>query len=182
MRIEDLFGNNQLNEGPFGPYGIVQKAKDTATSKVKGVVGSGQVEQGNIASGEMANQHYKDFKNYIGRVVGAGQKFVEAKHLLSWMQAKGMDPKMAGKRPQDLVSPQDVKDIIMKATRVSQQNPSVEPEQSAPAPAHQSEPQSTPQEEKPESASPTPAPTKASVDLSSLSAEDRQKLIKFLSM
>ena len=182
MRIEDLFGNNQLNEGPFGPYGIVQKAKDTATSKVKGVVGSGQVEQGNIASGEMANQHYKDFKNYIGRVVGAGQKFVEAKHLLSWMQAKGMDPKMAGKRPQDLVSPQDVKDIIMKATRSSQQNPSVDPEPSTPAPVHRSEPQETPHEEQPEAKPSAPVSTKASVDLSSLSAEDRQKLIKFLSM
>ena len=41
MRIEELFGSKQLNEGPFGPYGVTQRIKDATVAKAKGVFGGG---------------------------------------------------------------------------------------------------------------------------------------------
>ena len=117
MRIEELFGSKQLNEGPFGPYGVTQRIKDATVAKAKGVFGGGQREQGNMAVGEKANQLYKDFKRYIGQVIGPGHKYVEAQHLINWMKTKKMDSSVVDRGPEDFITPGDAQKLIMASAR-----------------------------------------------------------------
>lgn len=172
MRVEDVFGYQRLNEGPFGPYGVTQKAKDSAVAKVKGVFGGGQREQGNMAAGAKANDLYKDFKRYIGQVVGSGQKYVEAQHLMNWAKSKKLNPSVVQQGPQDYITPADAKNYIMTMARASAAYS--EPEQKA---APQQEPAKQPAQQKEQ-----PRPEAASVSSlgMQLSPEDRQKLYRML--
>ena len=169
MRIEELYSSQQLNEGPFGPYGVTQKMKDATVAKAKGVFGGGQREQGNMAVGAKANDLYKDFKRYIGQVVGSGHKYVEAQHLINWIKSKKMDPSIVDRGPEDFITPSDAQKYIMAAARKNA---------SGVAPQANPEGQPTPQEQQPAG---KPAPKAGGPSfLDSLSPEDRQKLIKLL--
>ena len=117
MRIEELFGSKQLNEGPFGPYGVTQRMKDATVAKAKGVFGGGQREQGNMAVGEKANQLYKDFKRYIGQVIGPGHKYVETQHLTNWMKTKKLDSSVVDRGPEDFITPGDAQKYIFASAR-----------------------------------------------------------------
>lgn len=172
MRVEDVFGYQRLNEGPFGPYGVTQKAKDAAVSKVKGVFGGGQREEGNMAAGAKANDLYKDFKRYVGQVVGSGQKYVEAQHLANWAKSKKLDSSVIQQGAQDYITPNDAKKYIMAMARSSaaysepaQGEPSSQPAQAAPKQSAKKQPQAAPQ-----------IPN----DDLGLSDEERQKLYQML--
>ena len=117
MRIEELFGSKQLNEGPFGPYSVTQRMKDATVAKAKGVFGGGQREQGNMAVGEKANQLYKDFKRYIGQVIGPGHKYVETQHLTNWMKTKKLDSSVVDRDPEDFITPGDAQKYIFASAR-----------------------------------------------------------------
>lgn len=133
MRIEELFGSKQLNEGPFGPYGVTQRMKDATVAKAKGVFGGGQREQGNMAVGEKANQLYKDFKRYIGQVIGPGHKYVEAQHLINWMKTKKLDSSVVDRGPEDFITPGDAQKLIMASARKTAGGTQQEQPQAAPA-------------------------------------------------
>ena len=133
MRIEELFGSKQLNEGPFGPYSVTQRMKDATVAKAKGVFGGGQREQGNMAVGEKANQLYKDFKRYIGQVIGPGHKYVEAKHLINWMKTKKLDSSVVDRGPEDFITPGDAQKLIMASARKTAGGTQQEQPQAAPA-------------------------------------------------
>ncbi len=133
MRIEELFGSKQLNEGPFGPYGVTQRMKDATVAKAKGVFGGGQREQGNMAVGEKANQLYKDFKRYIGQVIGPGHKYVEAQHLINWMKTKKLDSSVVDRGPEDFITPGDAQKLIMASARKTASGTQQEQPQAAPA-------------------------------------------------
>ena len=135
MRIEELFVSKQLNEGPFGPYGVTQRMKDATVAKAKGVFGGGQREQGNMAVGEKANQLYKDFKRYIGQVIGPGHKYVETQHLTNWMKTKKLDSSVVDRGPEDFITPGDAQKYIFASARKTAGGATQEQTQAAPAQA-----------------------------------------------
>ena len=170
MRIEELFGSKQLNEGPFGPYGVTQRIKDATVAKAKGVFGGGQREQGNMAVGEKANQLYKDFKRYIGQVIGPGHKYVETQHLTNWMKTKKLDSSVVDRGPEDFVTPADAQKYIMASARKTAGG--TQQEQPQPSPAQQSQGDQAPAQGGQD------LKTKFAAFISGLTPEEKQQLKK----
>ena len=111
MRLEEMYSYNKqdLNEGP---YGIGSKMKDT----VLGALGSYEA-QGNREAGEKANQWMKEFKHYIGRVMGRGQKTVPASHLIDFISDKGIDVSKLDVNPNDTINPKQAEKLMFDAAR-----------------------------------------------------------------
>jgi hypothetical protein len=116
MLLEELYNDNKpLNE--FNrPYGMVQNAKDTVSSAVKGVFGGGQKEQGNKDAGTMANDYFKAFKQYAGTQGAAGKSMIDVKILKDWVKGMGIDydVDIPDGRP---ITPKEAADQVLKATR-----------------------------------------------------------------
>ena len=174
MRIEELFGSKQLNEGPFGPYGVTQKMKDATVAKAKGVFGGGQREQGNMAVGEKANQLYKDFKRYIGQVVGPGHKYVETQHLTNWMKTKKLNSSVVDRGPEDFITPSDAQKYIMASARKTASGVPQEQPQAAQSAQGDQAPEQARAEPKAQGSGDRIAQIKSLIK--SLSPEEKQKL------
>lgn len=111
---EVLSESTVLNERP---YSRTQGAIDKATGKVKGVFGSGQVEQGAAAAGKHANDLWKQFKNYLGQVYGTAPDMVDYNEVENFFEANGLDPKVLGPNTNRKFSPKDVGECLLKAVR-----------------------------------------------------------------
>lgn len=157
MRIEDIY--NYREPIMEAPYGAFQNVKDTVSSKF----GSDEA-KGNKEAGGQANATYKEFKGYVGKVAGRGQKFIEAEHLIDFLKSKGMNADI-GKQPQDKITPQQAEQLIMKATRSGMRVKPAEPK--AQQKTQQAAPQQAPDNE-------------LSQQIRKLSAEERTALQKLL--
>lgn len=155
MRIEDVF--NYREPVMEAPYSAFQKVKDTVGSKF----GSTEA-TGNKEAGTLANQIYSEFRGYVGRVAGRGQKFIDAKHLMDFLQHKGLNSQF-GKQPTDKITPDQAQQIIMKAVRANMQHQAADAKPSA----KQAAPQSTSSNE-------------LSQQISQLTPEERSALQKLL--
>lgn len=122
MRIEDIF--NYREPVMEAPYGAFQNVKDTVASKF-----GGQEAAGNKEVGTEANTLYSGFKKYVGQVSGPGQKFIEAEHLIDYLESKGVNANI-GKKPSDKITPKEAEQLILQAVRNSKR---VQPKQTQPA-------------------------------------------------
>lgn len=168
MLLEELYNdNNQLNE--FNrPYGMVQNAKDTVKSAVKGVFGGGQREQGNKDAGTMANEYFKEFKRYAGTQGAAGKSMIDIKILKDWIKGMGIDYEINIPDGR-LISPQEASAQILNATRAKLSYGSLNKQKEQPKQA----------EQKP--AEPQKTRSNSIVDkIRSLSDEERQELVAIL--
>lgn len=156
--LNEMFDDNndeELNEAR--PYSRSQSAVDSAKGKVKGMFGSGQVEQGAQEVGAEANKLWGDFKHYIGRKYGKAQSTVPYADVAQFFKGKGLDPKFLGNNQRRSFTPKDVGSALLQAAReymndyaeqgAEQEQPQQSQPQSKPQeqPAPQSQPQSQPQ-------------------------------------
>lgn len=150
------------------PYGMIDRIKDTTIGKAKGLVGGGQTEAGNKQAGQKANQIFKKFKSYVGRVVGKGQSEVESSVLVDFLNSMGMD---SSDVPQGFLTPKEAGELIFKSVRKGYRTP-------------QSSQSSQPQAQVKKPVSLKTEPTKQSQELktkfSNLSKEEREQLLSLL--
>ncbi|EBS4516805.1 hypothetical protein DQT32_05255 [Salmonella enterica subsp. enterica serovar Braenderup] len=180
--LSEMFDGSQeqLNERP---YSRTQSAIDSAKGKVKGMFGSGQVEQGAAQSGQQANQLWADFKRYIGRKYGSHPSAVSYGDVAAFFKGNNLDTKFLGNNERRSFTPKDVGTALLAAARdmaddYKQDEPEEKPQdqdQGQGQPQGQSEPQSTGQG----------APASGSGEglkgqLASLSPADRAKLLKLI--
>ena len=184
--LEEMFdgAKEPLNERP---YGRTQSAIDSAKGKVKGLFGSGQVEQGAQETGQMANQLWADFKRYIGRKYGSHPQAVSYNDVAAFFKGNKLDTSFLGNNERRSFTPKDVGAALMKAVQQINTDYSNEPEQSQ---STQSDPQpqqgqGEPQDQQPPQPQGQPqggSNGSALPDrLSSLSADDRAKLLRLIS-
>lgn len=178
---EMLNGDNHDEINEARPYSRTQSAVDTAKGKVKGMFGSGQVEQGAQEVGAEANKLWNDFKLYIGRKYGKAQNSVPYADVAEFFKGKQLDPKFLGNNQRRSFTPKDVGTALLQAAREymndyrSQEEPQAEP-----APAPQGQPpqgQNQPPQPQPQAGSGSPM----AAQLQSLSPQERDNLLRMLS-
>lgn len=187
--FEDFEKNVKLNERP---YSRSQESMDDVKGKVKGFFGSGQVEQGAAETGRMANKLWSDFKRAIGQKYGASQKSVPFSDVKQFFTANELDTSVLGTNERMTFTPKDVGQAILQASRNYMNQLGVnQPKKAAQTQEPTKEPESQDVEAK--SSEDEVVKTAPSADdkqtalsplkgqLSSLSAEDRQKLLRMLS-
>lgn len=186
--LEEMFDGQQepLNERP---YSRTQSAIDSAKGKVKGMFGSGQVEQGAADSGNQANQLWSDFKRYIGRKYGSHPQSVSYGDVAAFFKGNKLDTSFLGNNERRSFSTKDVGSALLQA--VQKMNTEYSDDEAEPAqdqnqgqsqgqPQPQSEPQGQPQNSgqgQPQNSGAPALPDR----LSSLSAADRAKLLRLIS-
>lgn len=185
--FEDSEKNVKLNERP---YSRSQESMDDVKGKVKGFFGSGQVEQGAAETGRMANKLWAEFKRAIGQKYGASQKSVPFSDVKAFFDANELDTSVLGKNERMQFTPKDVGQAILQASRNYMNQLGAEgrkkldqPPQSKQQSSQDSEVNGSEEVSKP---SPSSEDKQAALSplkgqLSSLSAEDRQKLLRMLS-
>lgn len=114
--LEEMFDGQPepLNERP---YSRTQSAIDSAKGKVKGMFGSGQVEQGAQETGQMANQLWSDFKRYIGRKYGSHPQAVPYADVAAFFKGNKLDTSFLGDNERRSFVPKDVGAALMKAVQ-----------------------------------------------------------------
>lgn len=180
--------NQTLNERP---YSRTRSAIDSTKGKVKGVFGSGQVEQGAQQTGEQANRLWSDFKRYVGRKYGMHPKSVSFEDVSAFFKGNNLDTSFLGTNARRTFSPKDVGQALLAAARemndefADQQGDEESSEPSSPqskpnrpAPQQEEKPSDEPQQEEPARNAPDNA---LQTKLSSLSSAERAKLIKLIS-
>jgi len=177
--LEEMFDGQQepLNERP---YSRSQSAIDSAKGKVKGMFGSGQVEQGAQETGQQANQLWNDFKRYIGKKYGSHPQAVSFGDVANFFKGNKLDTSFLGTNERRSFSPKDVGAALMKAVqKANSEYPDEEKPQGQPQPQQQG------QEEQPQGQQPTNEPPAGNSsfggELSALSPEDRAKLLRLIS-
>ena len=167
----------QLNERP---YSRTQQAIDTAKSKVKGIFGSGQVEQGAKETGQMANNLWKDFKRFIGRKYGSHPDSVPYSDVAAFFKGNNLSTELLGTNQRRSFSPKDVGDALLKAAQ--QMNTDYSDEDYKEDEPHRDD--STQNNDSQQNQG--DGQSKGTSDnipsrLASLSAEDREKLLRLIS-
>lgn len=183
--FDDSGKNVKLNERP---YSRSRESMDDMKGKVKSFFGSGQVEQGAAETGRMANKLWADFKRAIGQKYGAAQKSVPFSDVKSFFIANELDTSVLGTNERMTFTPKDVGQAILQASKnymnqlgTDARKPQRKPEEQQPSPSDEVQdtkdvaPATPSQDEKQAALSPLKG------QLSSLSAEDRQKLLRMLS-
>lgn len=174
----DSTGSQRLNERP---YSRGQESLDSMKGKVKGMFGSGQVEQGAADSGRLANKLWNDFKRAIGRKYGASQSSVPYGDVKAFFDQNELDTSVLGSNTRLSFTPKDVGQAILSAARNYNNSLGVEEPRKQPKPA-QEEPQKEQQPtEQPASSEKQAALSPLKGQLSALSSEDREKLLRMLS-
>lgn len=114
--LEEMFDGQPepLNERP---YSRTQSAIDSAKGKVKGMFGSGQVEQGAQETGQMANQLWSDFKRYVGRKYGSHPQSVPYADVAAFFKGNKLDTSFLGDNERRSFVPKDVGAALMKAVQ-----------------------------------------------------------------
>lgn len=182
--LQELFeGSEPLNERP---YSRTQSAIDSAKGGVKGLFGSGQVEQGAQESGRIANQLWIEFKRMIGRKYGKPQQAVPYADVYNFFKSSNLDTSELGTNKNRYFSPKDVGNALLQAAReqtTAQYKSDEEPEQqNAPASQPQQQaPKSEPVNNPKEEPASTSAPDSLEGKLASLSAQERNQLLAMLS-
>ena len=178
--LNEMFGEEpqKLNERP---YSRTQSAVDSAKGKVKGLFGSGQIEQGAQEVGAEANRLWTDFKRYIGRKYGRSQPSVSFADVAAFFKGNNLDVKHLGTNTRRSFTPKDVGNAILQASRDLADTYRDEREQEKP----RSEPNSsTGASEQPaqQNSAPVNNGTQGGLagELSGLSPSDRQKLLSML--
>lgn len=182
--LEEMFDGQPepLNERP---YSRTRSAIDSAKGKVKGMFGSGQVEQGAQSTGQQANQLWADFKRYIGGKYGSHPQSVPYKDVAAFFNGNGLDTKFLGNNARRSFTPKDVGNAILAAARESadmySNNGQQQQQQGQSQP--QSQGQGQPQGQSQSQGQPQGQPSGGSGfkgRLSSLSPADRAKLLKLI--
>jgi hypothetical protein len=185
--LEEMFDGQPepLNERP---YSRTQSAIDSAKGKVKGMFGSGQVEQGAQETGQMANQLWSDFKRYIGRKYGSHPQSVPYADVAAFFNGNNLDTSFLGNNQRRSFVPKDVGAALMKA--VQKQNTDYGNQQQGGS-TNQPQQGSTNSQGQPQGQGQNnPQPSQGqggnsgssiSGRLSSLSPADRAKLLKLIS-
>ncbi len=182
--LNEMFDDNnddELNEAR--PYSRTQSAVDAAKGKVKGMFGSGQVEQGAQEVGAEANKLWNEFKHYIGRKYGKAQSTVPYADVVQFFKGKQLDPKFLGNNQRRSFTPKDVGNALLQAAREymnDYRDQDEEQPQSQGNPPAQGQPQGQPQEQ------PQPSPQGGSGNpmasqLQGLSQQERDNLLRMLS-
>lgn len=180
--LSEMFDGSQepLNERP---YSRTQSAIDTAKGKVKGMFGSGQVEQGAQQSGQQANQLWADFKRYIGRKYGSHPQSVPYGDVAAFFKGNNLDTKFLGNNDRRSFTPKDVGTAILAAARdMADEYKQDEPKQEQPSSQGQgeSQPQSSGNSGQGEPAQSSGSGQGLQGQLASLSPADRAKLLKLI--
>lgn len=170
-----------LNERP---YSRTQSAIDSAKGKVKGMFGSGQVEQGAQESGQMANQLWTEFKRYVGRKYGSHPQAVPYADVAAFFKGNKLDTSFLGDNERRSFVPKDVGAALMKAVQKlntdygDDQKPDQNQGQNQNNGQGQSQSQNTPPSNQGQGGN---AGSAISDRLSSLSSADRAKLLRLIS-
>ena len=113
--LHELFEDAEpLNERP---YSRTQSAIDSAKGGVKGMFGSGQVEQGAREAGDVANRLWVDFKRMIGRKYGKAQSSVPFADVEAFFKTNQLDTKGLGSNANRTFTPKDVGNALLAAAR-----------------------------------------------------------------
>lgn len=128
------------------PYSRTQSAIDNAKGTVKGVFGSGQVEQGAAKTGQVANGLWRQFKSYLGQVYGSAPDVVSFDDVENFFEANGLDTSVLGNNTRRQFSPKDVGELLLVAAREYAKYPASQRQQNAnnPPPAPQGNNSGTP--------------------------------------
>lgn len=181
--LEEMFDGSNRQTINERPYSRTQSAIDSAKGKVKGVFGSGQVEQGAAEVGAEANKLWMDFKRYIGRKYGKAQQTVPYGDVVEFFKGNNLDPKFLGSNARRSFSPKDVGQALLAAVR-EYMNMYGSEKEDEPAPEEQPQgnpaPQGQPQGQPQPSTQPQPESGLSGV-LSGLSSEEREQLLRLLS-
>lgn len=176
----DSTGSHQrLNERP---YSRGRESLDNMKGKVKGMFGSGQVEQGAADSGRLANKLWNDFKRAIGRKYGVAQSSVPYNDVKAFFDQNELDTSVLGNNTRMYFTPKDVGQAILAAARNYNNSLGADEPRKQPKPA-----QEEPQKEQQPSEQPAASSEKQAAlsplkgQLSALSSEDREKLLRMLS-
>ena len=186
--LEEMFDGQQepLNERP---YSRTQSAIDSAKGKVKGMFGSGQVEQGAADSGNQANQLWSDFKRYIGRKYGSHPQSVSYGDVSAFFKGNKLDTSFLGNNERRSFSTKDVGTALLQAVQKMNTDYTNDEETASQGqdssqgqpPSGQSDTQGQPPQNsgqgKPQGSGAPALPDR----LSSLSAADRAKLLRLIS-
>lgn len=175
--LSEMFDGSpeQLNERP---YSRTQSAIDSAKGKVKGMFGSGQVEQGAAQSGQQANQLWADFKRYIGRKYGSHPSAVSYADVASFFKGNKLDTKFLGNNERRSFTPKDVGNALLAAAReMSDDYKQDEPEQNQGQGQGQPEQQQGSGQSEPQNSG---SEQGLKGQLASLSPADRAKLLKLI--
>lgn len=175
--------DDELNEAR--PYSRTQSAVDSAKGKVKGMFGSGQVEQGAQEVGAEANKLWNEFKLYIGRKYGKAQSSVQYADVAQFFKGKNLDIKFLGNNQRRSFTPKDVGNALLQAAReymneFGSQNDQPQVEQPPQGQPSQGQPPAAP------ATNPTPQPqggngSPLSTTLQGLSPQERDNLLSMLS-
>lgn len=109
------YEDKELNEAR--PYSRSQSAIDSAKGKVKGLFGSGQIEQGAQEVGAEANKLWAEFKRYVGRKYGKAQATVPYADVAQFFKGNNLDIKHLGNNPRRSFTPKDVGTALLNAAR-----------------------------------------------------------------
>lgn len=183
--LEEMFDGNKepLNERP---YSRTQSAIDSTKGKVKGFFGSGQVEQGAQETGRMANQLWADFKRYIGRKYGSHPQSVSYNDVAAFFKGNNLDTSFLGNNERRSFTPKDVGEALMQAAQKINTDYSNQDDESEESGADQQPPSQGQGQPPAGNNNSNGTPPSGSTDnllnrLSSLSAADRQKLLRLIS-
>lgn len=185
--LQEVFDGSPepLNERP---YSRTQSAIDSTKGKVKGMFGSGQVEQGAQDAGQQANQLWSDFKRYVGRKYGKQPASIPYGDVAAFFNGNNLDVKFLGTNTRRSFTPKDVGTALLSAAREmsseydSQQPPAGQPPAGTPPQSGntQQPPVGTPSQGGNNAGSPQGGSSLAG-KLSSLSASDRATLLRLIS-
>lgn len=181
--LNEMFENDdELNEAR--PYSRSQSAIDSAKGKVKGMFGSGQIEQGAQEVGAEANRLWSEFKRYIGRKYGKSQSSVPYADVARFFQGNGLDISPLGNNQRRSFTPKDVGTALLQSARQNMDMHSNEelPQEQQPKQG-QGNPQPQGQGEPPEQSQPEvqqPQASSIAGQLQSLSPEERAQLLRMI--
>ncbi len=186
--LEEMFDGQPepLNERP---YSRTQSAIDSAKGKVKGMFGSGQVEQGAQETGQMANQLWSDFKRYIGRKYGSHPQAVPYSDVAAFFKGNKLDTSFLGDNERRSFVPKDVGTALMKAVQKLNTDYSDDAKDQQAQDGNTDQQQGQPQQGQPQGQNNTQPSqgqggnTGSNIPdrISSLSASDRAKLLRLIS-
>lgn len=179
--LHELFEDAQpLNERP---YSRTQSAIDSAKGAVKGLGGSGQIEQGAQESGRVANQLWVDFKRMIGRKYGKSQASVPFADVSAFFKSNQLDASALGTNQNRTFTPKDVGAALLQAARAqttAQYGSGDEPKQPQQSQPEQSAPSQTDAPASPAASEPSPEVGGLEGRLAALSAQERSQLLSML--
>lgn len=189
--LQEMFDGENRQTINERPYSRTQSAIDSAKGKVKGAFGSGQIEQGAAEVGSEANRKWMDFKRYIGRKYGKAQASVPYADVVEFFKGNQLDPKFLGNNPRRSFAPKDVGQALLAAVREYMNeygaNSSDEQPQPGQPPQGNNQPSSQPQSNgnppssQPQTDSNQPSSGGMRGVLASLSAQERDQLLRLLS-